>query len=260
MGLYTIGLQEQQSAAQSGISIYPQQGNQDKDRGWFDIFSRTNMNEADTYPLYTLDVDGTGAVTIATTGGRGISITTGADLNSRANVRTTGLTLSRAESYQQVSRRSTLELDFVFTISAAGADNTEFFIGVQVLTMAALTVIPTTSRHFGVFVNQSASNLLVMTSGNGSAQSTTNSTSDSTDAIRFYRLNARWTGNDSVVLTMFETASLTDLTETETGSHTVTDFYNGENVSRNAMVHFLIENETAENAGMVIHSWGYRFT
>lgn len=167
MPLVNIGLLQQQEAAASSNAVYPIMPNPNILWTFRDTFERETLNPTNAYNLYDVNAVGSGTVTIVNN--RTLRLLTEATIGSEVSVRAsgTGFGLGR-------SGISPNGIEVQMNIAPFSTTDVELFFGIVVL-VSAMTGLPTTVRHLGVFVNQSASNNYILSSGNGSAQSTTDS-------------------------------------------------------------------------------------
>jgi len=242
MPLVTIGLAQQQQAAASGIFAYPGIGSPKKSWKFIDEFNRLALNPTDAYELYTSAGTGTEVITM---NGQTLAMATGATTGNDASVRTTGMTFLRALLNDELDNRSALVFDYYFG-TGGGPAGAEIFIGL-VNDTTALTALPTTARHMGVFVDRSVSTNYFLTSANGTTQTTTDT--GITSATATDRMRITWIGNQTATIDFFDDP-------TTGASPTVTQTVTALNMNNLPYtVHFFVEAEGNASEAIFIDDW-----
>ena len=129
-------------------------------------FTRASLNPTDFPAYYTTGGVGTPATTI--TSGELLELITSAGINDTANLVLDGLGFSLDPWY--VDNKS--QIIFNAIIQPVDVASLQIFVGLHT-GVTALTALPTTNIHLGIYVDQGVSNNYILTSGNGAAQSTT---------------------------------------------------------------------------------------
>lgn len=256
MGLYTVGLQKQQTSASSGVKTYPNLGQAHKDVIIKDEFLREALNPTNAVVLYTVtsnDSNGTAAIQ----SGNLLRITTdNSAIGDDIDVRTSGFTLPRTALDTNIDSRSQLKLTIVVKIAGSTVGQ-ECFFGI-INSQAALSALPTTAAHLGFEFNDSDDSTWQFTSANGSSQVSADTTSTYT-ASTFYKMEIIWTGNDSAVLNMFSGG--TDLSSgfTLDGTTTVTSLQAG-SLQFGMELHFFMQAEGTAAELIDIREWSLEVT
>lgn len=210
-----------------------------------DNFDRDALTPTGGYTLYTEAVTGTGSGAMSENVRR--ALTTSATIGHDVDDRVTGFGV-------QFRDISYMEWNIVFAVPQA--TDTEFFVGLLAMDVGALTALPTTSRHIGVYVDTSVSANLILTSGNGAAQATT-STAAALNTALTYRLNIKITGPDTATVNLFSGGSTVAGWQTQTtavgGTHSVTSFANGAIMA--TAPHWFIQTEAAATKALWMYPW-----
>jgi len=241
MGLLQLTAQLQAQAASAGIFVYPGVSGGHKDFKIGDEFTRDALTPTDGYELYT--TAGTGTEVITLPNDAALRLTTGGTSGNDANVRTSGLVFRRASHF--IDDRNQLELNI--SLTPTGSTQHEIFVGL-LNSFAAITAIPTTAFHAGVFVDAGASATnYFLTSADGTTQSTTDT---GVNAATFtHRLQIIWRGQADATLNFYDTDFTTILaTQTITANLTT-------NAEDSLSLHFFIETTDNSTAGLDIQEW-----
>jgi len=243
MGLYTIGLQQQEVSAGSGRSSYPQIGQIKKDSTIIDEFARGSLNPTDTPLFYTtISNDSNGTATISDA--RNLVLTTDSSaIGDDVNTRTSGVSFERVPINSVTDLRSQIITNVIFNIGQTA--DTEGFIGL-INDFAGFAGVPTTTRHIGLFWDASAQANFILSSGNGSAQATTDT--GIALATGVFRLQMIWPGNDSARVEFFTPGP----PDTLDAIHTVTTL---NMATRAFMLHFFVQTEAAAAKTVNITEW-----
>lgn len=175
-----------------------------------DDFAREVVTPTGFPTLYTAAETGAaGSTGIDSTMNR-LNMLTDANIGDDQTVRTSGLRIDRnynslVTGMTQIDMQtSQVQIDLPFQCSAA--TDIEGFVGIHV-GVAALTALPTTARHMGVYWDISAGANFTMTSGNNSAQVTTDTTIPVDTAVHIMRII--WTAEDVATLQLYSVAGAT---------------------------------------------------
>lgn len=181
--------------------------------GWrfLDEWARASVNATGVMTQYTSGGTGAGSVPIA--GADRVEPITGSTLNDDIHLTYIGTGWQRdARGFVVFNTRNQLTHEQI--VSLVSTTDQEVFVGMSVV--SAISSLPTTGIHLGMFQDTASSSNWILSSGNGSAQSTTDSgVAGSTSAVR---LKTTWTGSDSATIELFTGAALDTLSAT----HTVT--------------------------------------
>ena len=244
MGLYTIGLQQQQRGASAGTKVFPDIGSVTTDQRIRDSFKRVDLAPTNAYVIYTTSTTGSGTAAIASSLDR-FDLTTGSTAGNDVSTRVSNIGFYRGGAgIFQDNTRSLIEIDILFNLG--NVVGVETFIGLMTVN-TALTVLPTTARHLGLRFDDSAENNWILTSADGTTQSTTDTSVAASSSV--FRLNISWTGDDSAELRLF---GGTNATVQQGGTHTVTAFGGA---ARTGIIHFFVQAEGATAESLRIHEW-----
>jgi len=212
MGLFGLGITEQQQASKAATKGYPQFGNIARFFTFHEHFNREALNLTDAAELYTSAVSGTGAVTMGNA--NRLVHTTGTTINSTATVRTSGLGMARTA--RAIDDRSRIIIDIVFTISS-GTASVEYFIGL-LLSNSALTTVPGSNvRKIGLEVDTAVDGDFHLNSANASDEEDTDTGVTADTTTRLLRIDI--TGDNAATVTLFPGV---DDTAAADGTHTAT--------------------------------------
>jgi len=198
--LFTTSVQNQETASTAGRYSYPQIAQPKKFSVISDEFVRNSLNPTGAITLYTTAGTGTPAVTIANPG---ITIATSGTIGDNNSTRSSGLSFVRqAIDPVNLDTRSQLEMDIIWNFYTNHLTNMKMFIGLM-YKGAALTALPTSADSVvgGVLLDTTANANIKLVSSNYVAFSSTD-TGIAASAVD-YRLNIKWTGNDSAVLSLY---------------------------------------------------------
>jgi len=212
-------------------------------------FNREALTPTGFLTLYT-NV-GTGTEVTSMVSGRTLQLATGAVAGDDNDCRISGFTFTRgtvgsADAYL-ADPISSWEINILFFLT--GTTLTEGFIGIMYNNIAAITDLPTTAKHMGLFWDASAQANFRLTSANGTTQVNT----DSTQALSGgeFRLRIIWNANTGGSITLFSpTANFT----TQLATVAVTAF-EASAQGQASMLHFFIQTETTAARTLSIDEW-----
>ncbi len=237
MPLVVTSIQQQLQATSAGILTYPQLGIVKKDGIIYDTFDRSTLNPTNAVAVYT-----TNGATINTSGAR-LNLITGTTIGNEASAIFTELHMARKNLF--VDGKQALSVDIIFNLNET--TDTE---GMMVLlgTAAAQTALVTTAIHMGIFWDKSADDNFILTSADGTTQSTTDTgIALTTDIVR---LRITWTSTNGATLEFF-TGSNVDNVE---ATHTVTAL--GITDEQGALIqHFFVQTEAGAAKTLLIQEW-----
>lgn len=238
------------------IIKYPQIPFRAQGYSFGDDFAREAITPTDWPLLYKKTAVGTDAAAMSTTINR-LEIVTGANAADNCDIATSGLRLDRiyASGYSGMpdlegDGATTLTLLIPFVCSS-GADN-EGFVGI-VGNSSALAAPPTTARHMGVYWDRSANTDFLITSADGTTQSTTD-TNDTVDTQR-HILRITWTGADTAVIDLLTGAGALG---TATSTQAVAALNGASEVSYE--MHWFVETETTAAKQLNAYGWRAKWT
>jgi len=247
MGLFTIGIEKQLQAASAGIYSYPQIGQLKKDTVVIDEFLRETLNPTGALATYTTaSNDSNGTISILDQKGLQLIPDTSA-IGDDATARTSELSINRVTP-NEIDNRTLITVFVNFSVRTI--TSIEGFIGI-LDSSSALTALPTTARHLGVFWDISAGANFTLSSGNATAQATTDSGVTVAANDRF-TLRIQWTGDDTADISLF-TGTFPTFT-TQSTNHAATTILDGA-VDRAMELHFFQQVEAAVSRPLDIHSW-----
>ena len=204
--------------------------------GWETIYTNAETGAAGTSSIngsinrVSLVTDGTGA------GDDQSMRTSGLRIDRNFPVQLTGMTMLGMQT-------TSVQLDLPFSITAA--TDTELFIGLHSGT-AALTALPTTARHLGIYCDISAGANFMLTSSNGTTQVTTDTLIPVDTAAHILRII--WTGEDAATLQLYTAAGATEGTGQTVAAFNLTSGNSHE-------IHWFIQTEAAAAKTMVVHPY-----
>ena len=140
-----------------------------------DEFNRATLNPTGGYGIYATAGTGTEDIaTVISTGRTQLRLKTGATIADDASVRTSEYYFERAKGPDPTQEdRDKIRFDCLF--NCFNAVSTKGFIGFILGTDAALTALPTTVAHMGIFWDTSSNTDYFLTSADGTDQTTTSS-------------------------------------------------------------------------------------
>lgn len=219
MPIFTTPISSQNTSFQAGIHSYPNLSQTQQYSISLDEFLRETVTPTGAFQLYTTTALSTGAATIENQ--KQLLLTTAQTTNDYVGTRTSGASFNRNSVSTDIDLRSQMIMDIIFSIGQT--TDTAFFIG-WVDGNAALTALPTTARHFGIYCDTSVDNNFHFSSANGTSQVKTDTTLALT--INQLRFNVQWTGADTAVMSLYSVTS-GNVFSTLVSSVNVTSFYNG---------------------------------
>lgn len=243
MPLFSTSLENQQQAASAGVKTYPALSESSKNFRIVEKFNRATLNPSGFPAFYTTGGNGTPVVNTSGNAYGGLLLNTSGVIGDDTAV-VSAQAYPRSALWAGIDSTSQLEADFIWDSTST---NIEFFIGLVYNTAGILTALPTTARHLGIYVDQSAGANYMLTSANGTTQATTDTGVAVAGAT--LRINIVWSGNDSAVIRLFSGTNLDTLRST----HTVTSL--GFTVVNPMFIHFFVQTEATAAKGISLYSW-----
>lgn len=249
MPVFSTTLGTQNQAGSAGVIGYPAIGSIKQFVIFSDEFNRETLNPTNIGVLYTqANNQGTGTTTMT---GSQANITTTGTTNDDTTLRTSGLVITRTSD---LDSRTQIIMNCTFSIASAA--NEQFFIGI-VRQITQLTGLPTTTRHLGCYLDTSVSNNIILSSSNGTTQSTTDS-GLAISVTPVYKLQIIWNGDDSAVITLYQAATGStsgNLIFTSVSSQTVTSISNGSTFFLGNELNFYIKTLTSSAKTLTIREF-----
>ena len=242
MPLFTTSIQNQEQAASSGDKSYPETSQLPINSSFSDFFNRETLNTTNAYALYTSA--GTGTEVVSIQNNNALRLTTGVVTGDDVDIRTSGMSFLRSGF---LNSKSQIVLEVVFVLAGTVASQEEF-IGLLLDAGAAITALPTTARHMGIYFDKSAGATFILSSADGTTQSTTDSLVTAV-ADTYYRIRITWTGINSATVELYTGTDLKTLSAT----HTVTAL--DTNTNRAYGLHFFINSESITTPSLDIYEW-----
>lgn len=221
-----------------------------------DDFAREVFTPTGFPTLYTAaEVGAAGSTSIDATINRANMITDATGAGDNQSFRTSGLRVER--NYTSLitgmpglvgERTASVELHLPFALAAA--TDTEMFIGIH-SGVAALSALPTTARHLGIYCDISAGANFMLSASDGTTQTAVDTTVAVDTAIHILRI--RWTAEDTAALQLLTAAGATEGT-----GQAVAAFNGASGVSHE--IHWFIETEAAAAKTMRVYPWRIAWT
>lgn len=173
-----------------------------------DDFCRESLTPTSAFTFYGKAATGSDTSAFDTTINR-VNWITAATAGDDVDVRTASLRFERAYSSlvsgmaSLVSGDDTTTLEIYAPFQLGAATNTEGFVGL-LGGVSALTALPTTARHMGIYWDASAQANFRLTSSNATTQVDTDTTIALDTAVHI--LHIIWTGEDAATLEMLNAA------------------------------------------------------
>lgn len=231
MPLFSINLKGQEQAKAASLNSYPQVTGLTKNLTFVDNFEREALTPTGFPTIYTESAVNDGSTAITTTGK--LNLSTGTTASSKINIRTSGLKMKR--SLTNPPDEETEKLTVVVEFDEEDTNTIEgMFIGLIFDSNSALSAVPTTAKHVGIFSDDQTN--IESTAGNGSAQQTqTALTTLGPTAGLYRRLTLTWNGSDNAIVKIENYLSGVQTFET---SVTYTDL----GTPTTATLHFYLQN------------------
>lgn len=212
-------------------------------------FAREAITPTGWPTLYTNAETGAGGTSsIGTTLNR-VSLVTDANTGDDQDMRTSGLRIDRnypstvtGMTMPQL-QTSAVQVDLPFSTSSALAN--ECFVGIHT-GVSALTALPTTARHLGVYWDISAGANFMLTASDGTTQTTVDTTIAVDTAVHILRIT--WTGEDAATLQLYTAAGATEGT-----GQTVSAFNGSSGVSHE--IHWFVQTETTAAKTLILYPY-----
>jgi len=181
----------------SRVYAWPQAPFAAKGVKWVDEGCREAVLPTGGYTVYTAAGDGS----LTMSNSRGFVIASGATSGNDEDLRTSGFAFTRGARSAFVNDYNRVELNFVF--GTPQFTNMEGFLGIITGVTDAITVLPTTATHMGIYWDDSADANYMLTSANGTDQVTTDTGTAFGNADR--RLRITWTGAQTGLIEWYST-------------------------------------------------------
>lgn len=219
-----------------------------------DDFARETAAPTGMPTLYTNAETGAAGTSSIDTGVNRVNLITDAATGDDQDMRTSGLRVDRnytslitgMTGTGQTTSRVQVDLPFVLT----GALTIEAFVGLH-SGASALTALPTTARHLGLYVDISAGANYMLTAADGTTQTTVDTTIAVDTAIHILRII--WTGEDAATLQLLTAAGATEGT-----GQTVAAFNGASGASH--QIHWFVQTETTAAKTMRVYPWRIAWT
>ena len=216
-----------------------------------DDFARESITPTGYPTLYTNTETGAAGTSSLDSGPNRVNlITDSTGAGDDQDMRTSGLRIDR--NYTSLitgmtmpeMQTSTVQIDLPFVLTGALA--TEAFVGLHAA-ISALTGLPTTARHLGLYVDISVGANYMLSSSDGTAQTTVDTTIPVDTNIHILRIT--WTGEDAATLQLYTAAGVAEGT-----GKTVTAFNVASGASHD--IHWFVHIET--NSAKTMRVYPYR--
>jgi len=161
MGLYTIGLQQQQQSSSAGLRGYPQITGITINSIFSDSFNRSSLNPTNAYELYSTVADNSGTVTMFSE--NQVKMLTGTTIGNHAVIRTDELSFELGG----ISPDTKSGMTFTILVQLEQTADTEFYAGIVDIGTDLLTLPASGQRHMGIRLDRSASANWFFTHANG---------------------------------------------------------------------------------------------
>ena len=216
-----------------------------------DFFQREALTPTGFPTIYTEAVTGLGSGAMASTGASYI-LTTGAVTGDDVDLRLSGLALARLPQATFGSIRSlTGTIDYYTIFNLQSAVNHEGFVGLMGNSVAALTGLPTTAVHMGVYWDISAQANFRITSANGTTQVDDDSGIPLDTTARC--LHIQWTGANAATIELLDVTNFAVISGT---SFSVTAL----NSKAIMFPHWFVQTETTSARALSVGGWIARLT
>jgi len=248
MGLFSLGIQQQLQAVSSGARSYPEVSTGSKNQVIGDAFDRETLQPTGYPNIYTLvSNDSNGTAVLQTSGN--LRLTTdssaiGDDVDLRMSelnyTRNTGIPLDEPSS----------QLEYETTFRVISITDSEGFIGLIGASHAALSALPTTAVHMGMFWDVSVGANYILSSADGTTQTTTDS-GVALEAGINRAIRIIWSGANSGTIDLLLTSDRSVLaTQTVTALNNTVKFTN----------HWFAQTEATAAKSLDVPAWYARWT
>lgn len=215
-----------------------------------DDFARETLTPTGFPTLYTnAETGAAGSSGISGTVNRATLTTDATGAGDDQDMRTSGLRIDR--NYQSVitggmpAVLNTSKVDIYLPFALTAATDTEGFIGIHSGT-SALTALPTTARHLGLYWDISAGANYMLSSSDGTTQTTVDTTIAVSTTIRILKIS--WTAEDAATLQLYTLAGAT------AGTGATVSAFNGTSAVSHE-IHWFVQTETNAAKGLTVYPW-----
>lgn len=215
-----------------------------------DDFARESIGPTGFPTLYTnAETGAAGTSSIGQNINRVSLVTDSTGAGDDQDMRTSGLRIDRnycslvtgMQSFPDMAT-DTVQVDMPFSLSQTA--DTEAFIGIY--TGVALTNLPTTVRHLGVYYDASAGANFMLSSANGTTQSTTDTTVAADTNVHILRVI--WTAEDVATIRILTAAGAAE------GVTKTVAALNG-TAAQSYELHWFVQTETNAAKTLVLYPW-----
>lgn len=250
MPVFTVPIQQQVQASGGGSKSGMTFPSISQGTIWYEAWLRTTLNPA-AYPALYVNTAGAGTGTSSILSTGQLQILNSGALNDNTTLVAQEVGLKRNTRNPVFDNRSTLQIEISFYVNSASQIQT--FVGI-LQSNTAITALPTTAKHMGVYLDTGVSNNFKLSSADGTTQTTTD-TGIAVAANTLYRISIIWTGGDSATLNFY------------TGNNPPTTLAKSVNVTALLsdggvspfpyFAQWFVKNLVASAKGIFIVEWGY---
>ena len=243
MPVFTPTISQQNTGISGGVLIYPQVIRLYSGCIVGDSFNREDITPTGAYTLY--GTGGTGTPIFAIDSGRSLKLTTTTVSGDSASVRTSEFTFQRKSQF--IDTRSSLSFDSIFFLGQSTL--TKGFVGI-LQTIGATTTLPTTTLGAGVYWDTTAGNNFMLTSADGSTQTTTDTGEPISSHVgegNTIRVNVTLTSPTSGIVSLYSNANTySTLLKSQTISA---------NINGTFQVNFFVSTDTTALRSIDVAEW-----
>lgn len=212
-----------------------------------DDFAREGVIPTGWPTIYQNAETGAGGTNALDSGPNRLVLTTDANAGDDQSERTSGLRIDRdyTSLITGMNQTPTSQVEIYLPFSITSAADIEGFVGIH-SGVSALTALPTTARHLGVYWDISAGANFMLTSSNGTTQVTVDTTTAVSTSIFILRIT--WTGEDAATIALLTAAGAASGT-----AQTVTAFNGAAGASHE--IHWFVQTETTAAKVLRVYPW-----